>query len=160
MGYLQLANLARTANARVNTARDLDARWKALGPDGQEAARTEWDNLKAALGAVRTRLEAGPRGFMREFNAARKGEEPEAVPDPRPLGELVRDLHVATEALRAKLDATEAAVPAGAEDEAELSTLSVEPEPPAAPGESPAETPDPEVPPAAPRNGTPPVTDS
>jgi len=114
MGYLQLTQTVRVANARIRAARDLDARWKALGPDGQDEARTEWENLKAALAAVRARIEAGPRGFVREFNAALKGEEPEPVAAPRSLGDLVRELHLATDALRDKLDAEVAAAPRAA----------------------------------------------
>jgi hypothetical protein len=106
-GYLQLAQAARAANARIRTARELDARWRALGPEGQAEARVEWENLKAALTAVRTRMEHGPRGFAREFSAAYRGEESAPVAEPRSLGELVGELHVATNAMRAKLDAVE-----------------------------------------------------
>jgi len=111
-GYLQLAQAARAANARVKTARDLDARWRALGPEGQEEARVEWERLKAAMKAVREHAEAGPRGFVTQFSAAYRGEEIDAPPPPRSLGQLVGELHVATNALRDKLDAVEAQPPA------------------------------------------------
>lgn len=106
-GYLHLAQTARAANARMRAARDLEARWKALPPEGQAEAREEWSNVKDALAAVRTRMEAGPRGFVREFKAGLAGTDAEAVPDPRPLGELASELHVATNALRDKLNALE-----------------------------------------------------
>jgi hypothetical protein len=101
-----LLGLASQAHARVRAAQELEARWKALSPEQQAGAIVEWDRLKAALAATRARLEYGPRGFLREFNAARKGEEAAAVDDPRPLGELAKELHAATTAMRAKLDAT------------------------------------------------------
>jgi hypothetical protein len=104
---LALAQLARTANARMQTARELEARWRALPPEQQEEARAEWLVLKAALGDVGSRLTAGPRGFARGFRAGLRGEEAEAPEDGRPLTEVVRDLHAATTALRAKLDAVE-----------------------------------------------------
>jgi hypothetical protein len=106
-GYLALAQLARTANERVRQARELEARWKALPPDEQAAARVEWDTLKVALTDVRLRLTAGPRGFASGFRAGYRGEEPEQAPDGRRLAEVVRDLHAASTALKAKLDAVE-----------------------------------------------------
>lgn len=104
-GYLALAQLARTANDRVRAARELEARWRALPPEQQAAARAEWDDLKLALAEVRERMTAGPRGFAKGLRAGYRGEEPEAAPDARPLVAVVRDLHAATTALRAKLDA-------------------------------------------------------
>lgn len=104
-GYLQLAQVARAANARIRSARELESRWNALGPEGQAEARGEWDRLTAALVAVRARVAAGPRGFVREFSAAYKGVETEATPDPRSIGTLLGELHAATNALRDKLDA-------------------------------------------------------
>lgn len=106
-GVLQLAQIARTANARVRAARELQQRWKALPPEEQTQARAEWDALSETLEAVRERLTAGPRGFAREFGAAYRGEEAQAAPDPRPLIGLVKELTVRTAALRAKLDAVE-----------------------------------------------------
>jgi hypothetical protein len=106
-GYLQLAQTARAANARIRAARDLEARWKALPPEEQEEARTEWTNVKAALAAVRARMEAGPRGFVREFKAGLAGTDSEPAPELRPLPVLVGELHVATNALRDKLNAIE-----------------------------------------------------
>lgn len=103
----KIAQIARTANARVGAARELQGRWKALPPDEQAAAREEWDALAETLEAVRARLTAGPRGFAREFGAAYRGEDAAPEPDPRPLVELVRELQVRTGALRAKLDAVE-----------------------------------------------------
>ena len=103
-GIFGLSQVARTAHARVRTAQELDARWKALPPEQQEAARAEWTELKTALGAVRYRLEAGPRGFMREFSAAYKGEEAEAVEEPKGLGALSTDLLKACTRLRQRLD--------------------------------------------------------
>jgi hypothetical protein len=93
------------ATARLRAARDLEARCHKLPPEEQAEARKEWSNVKDALTAVRTRMEAGPRGFVREFKAGLAGTESEAVPDPRPLGELAGELHVATNALRDKLNA-------------------------------------------------------
>lgn len=107
-GYLQLAQAARAANARIRSARELETRWNALGPEGQAEAREEWDRLTAALVAARARVAAGPRGFVREFSAAYKGVETEATPDPRSIGTLLGELHAATNALRDKLDAAEA----------------------------------------------------
>jgi hypothetical protein len=107
-GVLQLAQIARTARARVRTARELQGRWKALPPEEQAAARDEWDALAETLDAVSERLTAGPRGFAREFGAAYRGEEAAPAPEPRPLIGLVRELTVRTAALRAKLDAAEA----------------------------------------------------
>lgn len=104
-GYLQLTQTIRMANARIRTARELEARWKDLGPERQEEARAEWEHLKVALAAVRTRLEAGPRGFVRELSAAYQGVEAEPVAEPKGLGELARELQAATTALRDKLDA-------------------------------------------------------
>jgi hypothetical protein len=106
-GYLHLAQTARAAHARVRAARDLESRWTALPPERQEEARAEWTNVKDALTAVRTRMEAGPRGFVREFKAGLAGTESEPVAPPRPLGELAGELHVATNALRDKLNAIE-----------------------------------------------------
>lgn len=108
-GYLQLAQAVSAVNARIRSARELEARWKALGPEGQAEVRVEWDRLAAALTAVKARVAAGPRGFVREFRAAFKGEETEAIPDPRSLGALLGELHVASTALREKLDAVEQA---------------------------------------------------
>lgn len=105
VGYLQLAQAVRVANARVRTARELEARWKALGPEGQEDARAEWARVSDALDAVRERIAAGPKGFVRGFAAGYAGEEARPAPETRPLGTLVRELHDATGALRAKLDA-------------------------------------------------------
>jgi hypothetical protein len=106
-GFLQLAQTVRAANARIRSAQALEARWKALEPSEQEAARAEWDNVRAAMKAVRERLESGPRGFAREFSAAYKGKEAEPVGPPRPLGELLGELHVATNAMREKLNAVQ-----------------------------------------------------
>jgi cytochrome c1 len=106
-GDLQLAQTARAANARLRAARDLEARWKVLPPEDQAEAREEWENVKAALVAVRARFEAGPRGFVREFKAGLEGTDAEAVAPPRPLHELAAELHVATNALRDKLNAVE-----------------------------------------------------
>jgi len=106
-GFLHLTQTARMANARIRAARDLEARWNALSPEQQEEARAEWSGAKEALAAVRTRLAAGPRGFVREFNAGLKGTELEPLPPPRPLGALVLELHGATNALREKLNAVE-----------------------------------------------------
>jgi hypothetical protein len=150
-GYLQLAQAARAANARIRSARELETRWNALGPEGQAEAREEWDRLTAALVAARARVAAGPRGFVREFSAAYKGVETEATPDPRSIGTLLGELHAATNALRDKLDAAEAtqsaapvapapaATPAAAADPAPTAT------PPAAPTHTVA-TPDPGTP--------------
>jgi hypothetical protein len=107
VGFLHLAQTARTANARIRMARDLEARWKALPREAQEEARTEWTNVKAASAALRGRLEAGPRGFVREFNAGLKGEDSEPAPEHRPLPVLMIELHSATTALRDKLNAVE-----------------------------------------------------
>lgn len=104
-GYLQLARVARLAHSRVATARELEARWKALPPEQQEEARKEWDAVKAALAAVRTRLEYGPRGFMSELKAGYRGEDTDPPEDPRPLAELAKELAAASNALRDKLDA-------------------------------------------------------
>lgn len=107
-GYLALAQLARTANDRMRAARELEARWQALPPEDQEAARAEWVTLKAALRDVSARMTAGPRGFARGFRAGLRGEEvEEPADDARPLAQVVRDLHSATTALKAKLDAVE-----------------------------------------------------
>ncbi|CAB4951455.1 unannotated protein [freshwater metagenome] len=106
-GYLALAQLARTANDRMRAARELEARWQALPPDEQEEARAEWVVLKAALRDVSARMTAGPRGFARGFRAGLRGEEAEAPADGRPLTAVVRDLHAASTALKAKLDAVE-----------------------------------------------------
>ena len=106
-GYLQLAQAARAANARIRSARELETRWKALGPEGQAEARAEWDRLTAALVAARARVAAGPRGFVREFSAAYKGVEAEAAPAPQPIAAVLSELHAATVALRAKLDAVD-----------------------------------------------------
>ncbi len=108
-GLLHVARIARMAHGRVATARELETRFKALPPEQQAEARKEWDDLKAALKAVRVRLESGPRGFARELQAGYRGEETEPQPDPRPLGELARELHAASGAMRNKLDAVEAA---------------------------------------------------
>lgn len=105
VGPLQLAQALRLANARMRTARELQARWNALGPEGQEEARAEWSRVADALEAVRARVAAGPKGFARGFAAGYRGEDAAPVPDGRPLGPLVRDLHDATRALREKLDA-------------------------------------------------------
>lgn len=104
-GYLQIARVARLAHARVATARELEARWKALPPDQQDQARQEWDAVKGSLAAVRARLEYGPRGFMSELKAGYRGEETAPKDDPRPLAELAKELHATTTALREKLDA-------------------------------------------------------
>lgn len=106
-GYLQLTQTVRVANARIRSARELESRWNALGPEGQEEARAEWENLKAAMAAVRGRMEHGPRGFAREFKAAYRGEDTEEQAAPRSIGELVRELNAASTALREKLDAVE-----------------------------------------------------
>ena len=87
------------ANARIRAARDLEARWNALPPEQQEEARAEWTGATQALAASATRLAAGPRGFVREFNAGLKGTDSSPRP-PRPLGALVLELHGATTALR------------------------------------------------------------
>lgn len=108
-GYLQLARVAKLAHARVSTARELEARWKALPPEQQEEARKEWEAVKAALAAVRTRLEYGPRGFVSELKAGYRGEESAPADDPRPLAELAKELASASNALRNKLDAYDAA---------------------------------------------------
>jgi hypothetical protein len=105
--YLHLAQTARVANARLRAARDLESRWKALPPEQQTEAREEWSNVKVALSAVRTRMEAGPRGFVREFKAGLAGTESEPVAEPRPLAELAGELHTATRTLRDKLNAIE-----------------------------------------------------
>ncbi|WP_026911891.1 hypothetical protein [Patulibacter minatonensis] len=104
-GYLQLAQAARAAHARIRTAQELEARWKALDPGAREEARAEWASLKTALAAVRNRLTDGPKGFVRGFGAGYRGEEVDPVPESRPLIEVVRDLHAATDALRTKLEA-------------------------------------------------------
>lgn len=105
VGYLQIAQAIRVANARVRTARELQARWNALAPEDQEEARAEWARVADALDAVRDRIAAGPKGFARGFAAGYRGEEAQAAPETRPLGPLVRELHEATAALRSKLDA-------------------------------------------------------
>jgi hypothetical protein len=109
VGYLQFAQLVRTANARVRSARDLEQRWTALGPEGQAEARAELDRLTAALKAVRDRIAAGPRGFVREFKSAYRGEETGPIAEPVSLGKLLGELHAASNALREKLDAVEEA---------------------------------------------------
>jgi hypothetical protein len=107
-GYLQLAQVARTAHARLRTARELEARWKALPPDQQEATRADWEETKVALVAVRDRLTAGPRGFTEGFGAAYRGDEARPAPEVRPLAEIVRELAGATDRLRRSLDAATA----------------------------------------------------
>lgn len=109
VGYLQFAQLVRTANARVRSARELEQRWKALGPEGQAEARLELDRLTTALKAVRDRIAAGPRGFVREFKSAYRGEETAPIAEPASLGKLLGELHAASNALREKLDAVEGA---------------------------------------------------
>ncbi len=109
VGYLQFAQLARTANARIRSARELEQRWKALGPERQAEARVELDRLMAALAAVRDRIAAGPRGFVREFKSAYRGEESAPIAEPVSLGALIGELHAASNALRDKLDAVEVA---------------------------------------------------
>lgn len=150
-GYLQLAQVARAANARIRSARELESRWNALGPEGQAEARGEWDRLTAALVAVRARVAAGPRGFVREFSAAYKGVETEATPDPRSIGTLLGELHAATNALRDKLDAVGeqakadgqaaapvAPTPTAAADPATAATAAGTAAAPASPGPAPA----------------------
>lgn len=107
VGYLQFAQLARTANARIRSARELERRWRALGPEGQAEARVELDRLTAALKDVRERIAAGPRGFVREFKAAYRGEDSGPIEEPTSLGALLGELHSASTALRDKLDAVE-----------------------------------------------------
>lgn len=109
VGYLQLAQLARSANARIRSARDLEARWNALGPEGQAEARVEWDRVTVALKVVRDRVTAGPRGFVREFKSAYKGEETAPIADPQSLAKMLGELHAATNAFREKLDAVDTA---------------------------------------------------
>jgi hypothetical protein len=128
-GYRQLAQLVRTANARLHSARDLEARWNALSPEEQADARAELETVKAATVALRARLTHGPRGFVREFGAAYQGKESESPDAPRPLAQLAGELHAATKALRAKLDA-------GAE--ANATTATNEPPTPIPAAESPA----------------------
>lgn len=106
-GILQLAQLARLAEARMRTARELQARWRELDPDQQREARDEATRLGRALVDVRERVAAGPKGFARGFRAGLRGEDAPEVEDPRPLTELVRELHGASQALRAKLDAVD-----------------------------------------------------
>lgn len=135
VGYLQFAQLVRTANARARSARELEQRWKALGPDGQAEARVELDRLTTALKAVRDRVAAGPRGFVREFKSAYRGEETAPIAEPVSLGKLLGELHAASNALRDKLDAVEGAVEGAAAEP-------VAPAPPPAPEAEPEPVPD------------------
>ena len=107
-GILQLAQLARLAEARMRTARELQARWRELGLDEQREAREEAARLGRALVDVRERVAAGPKGFARGFRAGLRGEDAPEAEDTRPLVDVVRELHHASQALRAKLDAFEA----------------------------------------------------
>lgn len=134
VGYLQFAQLVRTANARVRSAHELEQRWKALGPERQAEARVELDRLKTALKAVRDRIAAGPRGFVREFKSAYRGEETAPIAEPVSLGKLIGELHAASNALREKLDAVESAAAEPVAPTPEVAT-----EPVAPPAEAAAE---------------------
>ncbi|WP_372790217.1 hypothetical protein [Paraconexibacter sp.] len=110
MAALQSAILIRRAHAHLRTAQELRARWDALDPQTQAAARDDRDRVVDAAAAVRTRLTYGVRGFARELSAARRGEE--AVPEEaRPLGAVVAELAAALLALKATLDAAPVAPP-------------------------------------------------
>jgi hypothetical protein len=113
-GYLQLAQVARAAHARLRAARELEARWHTLTPEQQDATRADWEDMKRALVAVRDRLTAGPRGFAQGFGAAYRGDDTAATPEVRPLTEIVRELAGATDRLRRSLDAATAATAATA----------------------------------------------
>lgn len=141
VGYLQFAQLVRTANARIRSARELEQRWKALGPEGQAEARTELDRLMTALKAVRDRIAAGPRGFVREFKSAYRGEETGPIAEPASLGAMLGELHAASNALREKLDAVEGAAAEQAAAPAPAPAPTAESVPPTAP--EPATTPEP-----------------
>lgn len=104
MALLQTAALVRRAHAQLQTAQELRARWDALDPQAQEAARAERDRTVVAAQAVRDRLTYGVRGFGREFNAARKGED-STLEEPESLPKVVKELGSAVLALRAALDA-------------------------------------------------------
>ena len=92
-----------TKYAQLRTAQELRERWDALDPQAQAAARAERDRVVDAAQAVRDRLTYGVRGFGRELNAARKGEESERE-ELRSLPTVVKELGAAILAFKAAID--------------------------------------------------------
>jgi hypothetical protein len=102
--FIGAAARAQTARRHLETAKQLEARWRALSPEEREALKAEVAAVKHAAGEVQQNLTFGVRGFVHEFKAAKDGREAEPMAQARPLTRSVPDLARATLALKAALE--------------------------------------------------------
>lgn len=102
--FIGAAARAQAARKHLQTAQELEARWRALSPEQRAGLQAEIDVVKQAAAEVQQNLTFGVRGFVHEFKAAKDGREAAPMDQARPLTKSVPDLARAVVALRAKLD--------------------------------------------------------